>query len=162
MPMTPAPVRYQPDLEVPETDEAETDKRLRETLHRIMETTSQDYGHAVRGVHATSHGLLEGELKIPAGLHATHADRDRQAQRHRSAGLARRPARPIAGSPGQADQRAATLELAPTKSRRRSCLIDPPPRRHPLSPVAFTGRVLPEGSRDAESHTSAGMRHSPN
>jgi hypothetical protein len=31
---------------------------------RKLETTSQDYHHAVRSVHAKSHGLLDGELTV--------------------------------------------------------------------------------------------------
>ena len=46
-----------------------------------------------------------------------HADRHRQAQRRRSAGLARRRARALAGSSGKAHRRPPTLELA----RRRPC-----------------------------------------
>ena len=45
-----------------------------------------------------------------------HADRDRQAQRHRSAGLACRRAGPPARSPRQAHSRTAALELAPAAS----------------------------------------------
>lgn len=29
-----------------------------------METTSEHYGHAVRSVHAKSHGILEAELTV--------------------------------------------------------------------------------------------------
>ena len=60
-----SPVRYSPDVEKPEKDEAETSRQLNETLHSILETTSRDYGHAVRSVHAKSHGLIEAELTIP-------------------------------------------------------------------------------------------------
>ena len=63
-----APVLYSPDLEQPESDEAETSKGLNDTLHEILETTSHDYGHAVRSVHAKSHGLLEGEFTVRDGL----------------------------------------------------------------------------------------------
>ena len=47
----------------------------------------------------------------PARRGHLHPDRDRQAQRRRSAGLARRRARTSAGPPGQAHRRAAALEL---------------------------------------------------
>lgn len=30
-------------------------------MRSIEETTSKDYGHAVRSVHAKSHGVFEGE-----------------------------------------------------------------------------------------------------
>lgn len=58
------PVRYSPDVETPEADEAETSIAIDAALHDILETTSSDYGHAVRSVHAKSHGLFEGELTI--------------------------------------------------------------------------------------------------
>jgi hypothetical protein len=63
-----APVRYSPDLEMPEQDEAETGKAINDTLHEILETTSADYGHAVRSVHAKSHGLLEAEFTVADNL----------------------------------------------------------------------------------------------
>ena len=63
-----APIRYRADIEQPEANEAETSKELNATLHSILETTSKDYGHAVRSVHAKSHALLEGELTVPEGL----------------------------------------------------------------------------------------------
>jgi hypothetical protein len=63
-----SPVRYSRDVERAEPEEAQTSEQLNEQLHGIMETTSQDYGHAVRSVHAKSHGLLEGELTIADGL----------------------------------------------------------------------------------------------
>jgi hypothetical protein len=59
-----SPVLYSPSVETPEKDEAETSQGLNATLHDILETTSSDYGHAVRSVHAKSHGLLEGELTV--------------------------------------------------------------------------------------------------
>ena len=65
---TAPPLRYTDDLERPEEDEAETGKALNEALRGIMETTSEDYGHAVRSVHAKSHGLLEGTITIHDGL----------------------------------------------------------------------------------------------
>src|SRR4051812_8473128 len=60
----PQPVRYSPDVEVPEPAEAETSMAIDRALHTILETTSEDYGHAVRSVHAKSHGLLDGVLTI--------------------------------------------------------------------------------------------------
>jgi len=62
------PVRYSVDVEKPEDGEAETSRQLNEALHSILETTSKDYGHAVRSVHAKSHGLLEAELTVADGL----------------------------------------------------------------------------------------------
>ncbi|MDJ0391500.1 catalase family protein [Roseomonas sp. E05] len=58
------PVRYAPGLESPQPDEAETIAELIQALRRISETTFEDYGHAVRSVHAKSHGLLKGELRV--------------------------------------------------------------------------------------------------
>ncbi|GGD02370.1 catalase family protein [Aureimonas glaciei] len=58
------PLLYTPDIEMLEPDEAETAAAIVETLRSIMETTSADYGHAVRSVHAKSHGILSGELRI--------------------------------------------------------------------------------------------------
>ena len=58
------PVRYDPSLESPQPDEPETMAALVQALRRISETTFQDYGHAVRSVHAKSHGLLKGELRV--------------------------------------------------------------------------------------------------
>jgi hypothetical protein len=60
----PQPVRYSPEVEVPEPAEAETSMAIDRALHTILETTSEDYGHAVRSVHAKSHGLLGGMLTI--------------------------------------------------------------------------------------------------
>lgn len=62
------PLRYQPSYEQPEPDEAETAKELVEAMHKISETVAHDEGHAHRSVHAKSHGLLRGEIEIPAGL----------------------------------------------------------------------------------------------
>lgn len=53
--------------QIPE-DEAETTRELVETLRGIMETTTKDYGHSVRSVHAKSHGLLHGEIHVLDGL----------------------------------------------------------------------------------------------
>lgn len=61
--MQPA-VRYSPDVETVAPDEAQTIRELSDTLRAILETTSQDYGHAVRAVHAKSHGIIRGELEI--------------------------------------------------------------------------------------------------
>jgi hypothetical protein len=62
------PLLYDPGLETPEKDEAETGRDLVETLHDIVETTYKDGGHKLRAVHAKSHGLIEAELVIADGL----------------------------------------------------------------------------------------------
>lgn len=63
-----APVRYSPSIEQPEPDEAETIQALKDQFHKILETTSADYGHAVRSVHAKGHGLASGTLRVHDGL----------------------------------------------------------------------------------------------
>jgi hypothetical protein len=62
-PQTP-PVPFDPSFEHFEPDEAETARELTDTLRGIMEVTAKDYGHAVRSVHAKSHGILRGELQV--------------------------------------------------------------------------------------------------
>lgn len=63
-----SPVRYTPDLEHPEADEAATYAELRDTLRGIEETTAVDYGRGVRAVHAKAHALVKGVLTIRDGL----------------------------------------------------------------------------------------------
>ena len=63
-----APLRYSPSYEHPEPDEAKTLSDINEQMHRIQEKTYADGGKALRSVHAKSHGLLVGELRVPAGL----------------------------------------------------------------------------------------------
>jgi hypothetical protein len=58
------PVRYSPDLEKPLPDEEQVHRELIDTMRQITETTSKDYGHAVRSVHAKSHGLMTGTLTV--------------------------------------------------------------------------------------------------
>jgi hypothetical protein len=63
-----SPIRYTPDLEQPEANEAETYAELRDTLRGIEETTAADYGRAVRAVHAKAHALVKGTLTIREDL----------------------------------------------------------------------------------------------
>ena len=63
-----APIRYSPDLETVAPDEDETIRKLEEQFKLILDTTSHDYGHAVRGVHAKGHGLATGVLTVADGL----------------------------------------------------------------------------------------------
>lgn len=63
-----SPVRYTPDLEHSEADEAATYAELRDTLRGIEETTAVDYGRGVRAVHAKAHALVKGVLTIRDGL----------------------------------------------------------------------------------------------
>jgi hypothetical protein len=64
------PVAFTPNVETTTEDESETSQGLNKALHDILETTSENYGHAVRSVHAKSHGLLEGTLTINDNLPA--------------------------------------------------------------------------------------------
>jgi hypothetical protein len=70
--MTPAPplhpLAYRPDLETPDPEEGAIGEGLREQILKIAETTYRDGGHAMRGVHAKSHGLLNAELVVEPGL----------------------------------------------------------------------------------------------
>jgi hypothetical protein len=60
------PLRYDPSMETPEEDELETE--LVDTLRKIAEITYRDGHHALRAVHAKSHGLLSAELIVPDDL----------------------------------------------------------------------------------------------
>lgn len=62
------PLRYRPDLEQSQPDEAETDASLEKSFDHILKTTAEDYGHAVRAVHAKAHGLLEGTFTVDGTL----------------------------------------------------------------------------------------------
>lgn len=66
--MTDAPIRYSPDLETVSQDEDQTIADLNTTFDKILETTANDYGHAVRSVHAKAHGILKGTMTINADL----------------------------------------------------------------------------------------------
>jgi hypothetical protein len=63
-----AAVRYQPSLEKLDDDEAETNSGLVQTITQIQKKVYEDSGHAARGVHAKSHGILVGELRVHEGL----------------------------------------------------------------------------------------------
>ena len=66
--MTNPPERYRADVEHLQAGEQETVAQLNATFDTILERTAEDYGHAVRSVHAKSHGVLDGTLTIDAGL----------------------------------------------------------------------------------------------
>lgn len=68
--MTDAPIRYQPDIEDIQPDERQTVQELCSAFDVILERTAEDYGHAVRSVHAKAHGVLAGELTVDGGLPA--------------------------------------------------------------------------------------------
>jgi hypothetical protein len=66
--MASPPVAYRPDVEQLQPDEQATVQDLNTAFDTILERTSEDYDHAVRAVHAKSHGVLDGELVVDAGL----------------------------------------------------------------------------------------------
>jgi catalase len=66
--MSNPPVPYTPQVERFEDDEKTTIAELNETFDVILKKTAEDYGHAVRSVHAKSHGILEGTLTVKDGL----------------------------------------------------------------------------------------------
>jgi hypothetical protein len=61
-------VRYDPAVETVAPDEAETIRALEEQFRIILDTTSKDYDHGVRAVHAKGHGLARGTLRVHDGL----------------------------------------------------------------------------------------------
>lgn len=63
-----APVRYSPEVETIQPDEADTVRQLEASFKEILDTTSKDYGHAVRSVHAKAHGIARGTLTVRDGL----------------------------------------------------------------------------------------------
>lgn len=67
------PIPYSPAVEVPEEKEAETAFELKDTMHGISLKTYDDSGHAIRSVHAKTHGLLVGELTVIDGLPPAYA-----------------------------------------------------------------------------------------
>lgn len=66
--MATAPLRYSPSVEHVQDDEAQTIPSINDTFDTILHTTVNDSQHAVRGVHAKSHGLLQGTLTVKVGL----------------------------------------------------------------------------------------------
>ena len=62
------PIRYTSSVEVIEDDEAEAIQGLIEQMTKIQHITYEDGGHALRGVHAKSHGLIEAKLIVAEGL----------------------------------------------------------------------------------------------
>lgn len=63
-----SPVRYIPALEYQAQDEALLAAEIDETLAGIREKTFEDFRHAIRSVHAKSHGLLIGRLTVRENL----------------------------------------------------------------------------------------------
>lgn len=67
---TSQPIRYSSDIESITADEEGTIAGLNEQFDIIMQKTAEDYGHAVRSVHAKAHGILEAEMTVAGGLPA--------------------------------------------------------------------------------------------
>jgi hypothetical protein len=63
-----APLRFEPHYETPEKGEAQTTDDMSETFRKIQQKVFEDTGHAYRGVHAKSHGILRGELHVAPNL----------------------------------------------------------------------------------------------
>lgn len=68
-----APVRFDPSVETEREDEAQTQIELVATLRDMAQTVAEHAGHAMRAVHAKSHGLLHAELVVPEGLPPAYA-----------------------------------------------------------------------------------------
>ena len=66
--MATQPVRFDPSVETIADDEAETLASLKDSFREILDTTSKDYGHAVRAVHAKAHGIVRGVFTVSEGL----------------------------------------------------------------------------------------------
>ena len=62
------PIRFSRSMEQSGDDEAETTQGLVATLRYITEKTLADGGHAIRGVHAKSHAILQGCLEVNEDL----------------------------------------------------------------------------------------------
>jgi len=62
------PVRFSPSMERLDADEAKTIQGVIATMRYINEKTFADGGHAIRSVHAKTHGILEGCLEVNADL----------------------------------------------------------------------------------------------
>lgn len=67
------PLPFDAAFEVIPDDEAQTTVELVQTMRAIAETTYKDHGYALRSVHAKSHGLVIGEMRVPGGLPAPYA-----------------------------------------------------------------------------------------
>jgi len=63
-----APVRFDSSVETVAEDETKTQAELVATLLAMSRTMADHTGHAMRSVHAKSHGLLHGELRVLDGL----------------------------------------------------------------------------------------------
>ncbi len=64
---------YTPDIDPREPDEDEQAAAITETMLKIAGRTFADSGHAIRSVHAKSHGLLKATCEVLADLPAPYA-----------------------------------------------------------------------------------------
>ena len=62
------PVRFDPSLEEVKPDEEAVIGDLKQSFESILDTTSENYGHAVRSVHAKAHGIAKGSFTVHDGL----------------------------------------------------------------------------------------------
>lgn len=62
------PLPFQPAFEQVPDDEADTIREMVQAMRDIAETTYANGGHAIRSVHAKSHGLLTGRVTVLDGL----------------------------------------------------------------------------------------------
>ncbi|MDY8110146.1 catalase family protein [Fulvimarina sp. 2208YS6-2-32] len=58
------PVAYHDNLETVAEDESETIEDMNETMRTILDRVAKDESHAYRSVHAKSHGIIAGKLRI--------------------------------------------------------------------------------------------------
>jgi hypothetical protein len=58
------PHRYSPDLDKLGADEKQTAEAISKTMIEIADKTFADSGHAIRSVHAKSHGILKGKFEV--------------------------------------------------------------------------------------------------
>lgn len=68
--MPASPIRYAPSVENIDPDEPETIDDLNTTFDKILNTTAENYRHAVRSVHAKAHGILQATMTVKPGLPA--------------------------------------------------------------------------------------------
>lgn len=62
------PLPYSPEIETLQDYEGETLASINASFDKILQTTYEDYGRAVRAVHAKAHGILEGTFTVAEAL----------------------------------------------------------------------------------------------
>lgn len=62
------PELFRPELEIIAEDEAQTEQDLTKAILSIARKVYEDSGHAMRSVHAKSHGLLKADVEVLDGL----------------------------------------------------------------------------------------------